>query len=34
MLLSTKKIEKLGWKKKVSLNEGVKRYIEWLKTVE
>jgi UDP-glucose 4-epimerase len=34
MLLSSKKIEKLGWKKKVSLREGVKRYIEWLKTAE
>ncbi|NYZ75685.1 SDR family NAD(P)-dependent oxidoreductase [Candidatus Micrarchaeota archaeon] len=34
MLLSTEKIEKLGWKKKVSLKEGVKRYIEWLKTAE
>jgi UDP-glucose 4-epimerase len=34
MLLSSKKIEKLGWKKKVSLKEGVKRYIEWLKTAE
>jgi UDP-glucose 4-epimerase len=34
MLLTTKKIETLGWKKKVSLREGVKRYIEWLKTVE
>lgn len=32
MLLSSKKIEKLGWKKKISIREGVKRYIEWLKT--
>jgi UDP-glucose 4-epimerase len=32
MLLSTKKIEKLGWKKKISIKEGTRRYIEWLKT--
>jgi UDP-glucose 4-epimerase len=32
MLLSNKKIERLGWKKKVDLKEGVKRYIEWMKT--
>ena len=32
MLLSSKKIEKLGWKKKVNLKEGIRRYIEWLRT--
>jgi UDP-glucose 4-epimerase len=31
MLLSSKKIEKLGWKKRVSFEEGVKLYVSWLK---
>ena len=31
MLLSTKKIERLGWREKVDLKEGIRRYIEWLK---
>ncbi|MEM3556252.1 MAG: SDR family NAD(P)-dependent oxidoreductase [Candidatus Micrarchaeia archaeon] len=30
MLLSTKKIEKLGWRRKVSLKEGIEKYIRWL----
>jgi len=32
MLLSTKKIEKLGWRRKVSLKEGIRQYIHWLDT--
>lgn len=31
MLLDISKLEKLGWKTKVSFEEGVRRYIEWLK---
>ncbi len=30
MLLSTKKIEKLGWRPKVKFAEGVARYVKWL----
>ncbi|MEM3075754.1 MAG: NAD-dependent epimerase/dehydratase family protein [Candidatus Bilamarchaeaceae archaeon] len=30
MLLDIKKIKALGWKEKVSLEEGIKRYIGWL----
>jgi len=30
MLLNVKKLEKLGWKQKVSFKEGVKRYVKWL----
>jgi len=32
MLLTTKKIEKLGWRKRVDLKEGIRRYVEWLRT--
>lgn len=31
MLLSTKKIRKLGWRKRVDLKKGVGLYLEWLK---
>jgi UDP-glucose 4-epimerase len=31
MLLDTKKLEALGWKPKIGFEEGVKRYMEWLK---
>ncbi|MHA1265826.1 MAG: SDR family NAD(P)-dependent oxidoreductase [Candidatus Helarchaeota archaeon] len=31
MLLATDKIKKLGWKTKVSTEEGIRRYIQWLK---
>ena len=31
MLLDTKKIESLGWTQRVSLQEGIKKYIKWLK---
>jgi len=34
MLLDTKKIEKLGWRKKVSLKDGIRQYVEWLKTTQ
>ncbi|VVC03277.1 GDP-L-fucose synthase [Candidatus Burarchaeum australiense] len=30
MLLSTKKIERLGWRPKVKFEDGVKRYLDWL----
>ena len=30
MLLDVKKIEDLGWTQKISLKEGVKRYVKWL----
>lgn len=31
MLLDISKLEKLGWKPKISFEEGIRRYIEWLK---
>ena len=34
MLLSTKKIEKLGWRMKVSLKDGIGKYVEWLKATQ
>ncbi|MBI5158751.1 NAD-dependent epimerase/dehydratase family protein [Candidatus Micrarchaeota archaeon] len=33
MLLDTKKICALGWKQKTSFKQGVKKYVEWLKTL-
>ncbi|MDO8340098.1 MAG: GDP-mannose 4,6-dehydratase [Candidatus Burarchaeum sp.] len=30
MLLSTKKIEKLGWREKIGFEDGVRRYLKWL----
>ncbi len=30
MLLDVNKIESLGWKQKISFQEGVKRYVKWL----
>lgn len=32
MLLDVRKIESLGWKQKVQFEEGVKRYVDWLKS--
>ncbi|MCX6776967.1 MAG: SDR family NAD(P)-dependent oxidoreductase [Candidatus Micrarchaeota archaeon] len=34
MLLDTKKIEKLGWRKKVSLKDGIRKYVEWLEATQ
>jgi len=34
MLLDTRKIEKLGWRKKVSLKDGIEKYVEWLKATQ
>ena len=34
MLLSTKKLEELGWKPKLSFKESMKLYIDWLKTLK
>lgn len=30
MMLDTKKIEALGWSQKISLSEGIKKYVKWL----
>jgi UDP-glucose 4-epimerase len=30
MLLSTEKLERLGWKEQVSFEDGVKKYLAWL----
>jgi len=30
MMLDTKKIESLGWSQKISLSEGIKKYVKWL----
>jgi len=34
MLLDTRKIEKLGWRRKVSLKDGIGKYVEWLKATQ